>query len=67
MSSISHQNSSQDEVVKAVLKVTKMKHPSDIDPLQMKSYTKIFINNQIASYWLLKAESTIYLYNLTMI
>lgn len=44
MSSISHQNSSQEEIVKAILKTTKMKHPADIDPLQMKSYIKIFIN-----------------------
>lgn len=44
MSSISHQNTFQDEVVKAVLKTTKIKHPADIDPLQMKSHTKIFMN-----------------------
>jgi len=44
MSSISHQNSFQEETVQAVLKVTKMKHPAEVDPLQMKSYTKIFIN-----------------------
>jgi len=44
MSSISQQNTSQYEVVNAVLKTTNMKHAADIDPLQMKSYTKIFIN-----------------------
>ena len=44
MASVSHQNVAQEEIVKAVLKNTKMKHPADIDPLQMKSYIKIFIN-----------------------
>ena len=44
MSSISHQNSSQDDVIRAILKTTKMKHPADIDSLQMKSFIKIFIN-----------------------
>ena len=44
MASISHQNSSQSEIVKSLLKSTKMKHPIDIDPLQMKSFIKIFIN-----------------------
>jgi len=44
MSSISHQNTFQDEVIKAVLKTTKIKHPADIDPLQMKSHTKLFMN-----------------------
>ena len=44
MSSISHQNSSQDDIIRAILKTTKMKHPADIDSLQMKSFIKIFIN-----------------------
>jgi DNA-directed RNA polymerase beta subunit len=44
MASVAHQNSSQDENVKAVLRSTKMKHPADIDPLQMKNHTKIFMN-----------------------
>jgi DNA-directed RNA polymerase II subunit RPB2 len=44
MSSISHQNSVQYEIINAILKSTKMKHPSDINPLHMKSFIKIFIN-----------------------
>jgi DNA-directed RNA polymerase beta subunit/intein/homing endonuclease len=44
MSSITTQNTSQFEITKSILKSTKTKHPSDIDPLQMKSYTKIFLN-----------------------
>jgi len=44
MASVAHQNSSQYEIVKAVLRSTKMKHPADIDPLQMKNHTKIFMN-----------------------
>ena len=44
MASISTQNVSQFEITKSILKSTKMKHPSDVDPLQMKSYTKIFLN-----------------------
>ena len=44
MSSVSSQNSTQDEIVRAILKGTKVKHPSDVDPLQMKHYTKLFIN-----------------------
>jgi DNA-directed RNA polymerase II subunit RPB2 len=41
---ISNQNTSQYEIINAILKTTPMKHPADIDPLQMKSYTKIFMN-----------------------
>ena len=44
MASISTQNTSQFEITKSILKSTKMKHPADVDPLQMKSYTKIFLN-----------------------
>lgn len=41
---IAHQNSFQDEVVRAILKSTKMKHPADVDPLTMNSLIKIFVN-----------------------
>jgi len=44
MASISYQNSSQYEIVSTILKSSKMKHPADIDSLQMKSFIKIFIN-----------------------
>ena len=44
MASISCQNSSQYEIVCAILKSLKIKHPADINSLQMKSFIKIFIN-----------------------
>ena len=44
MSSITHQNNAQVEIVKSILKTTKTKHPADIDSLDMKSFVKIFIN-----------------------
>lgn len=44
MSSITHQNIAQPEIIRSVLKNTKVRHAADIDPLNMKSYIKIFMN-----------------------
>jgi DNA-directed RNA polymerase II subunit RPB2 len=45
MSSITTQNNSQEKVIKLLLsKNDKIKHPSDINPLTMNSYIKIFLN-----------------------
>jgi len=46
MSTITTQNSSQHEVITSILKNSKIKHPADIDPLDMKLYIKIFINGE---------------------
>ena len=57
---ISNQNSSQHEIINAVLKKTNMKHPADIDPLQMKLYTKIFMNGDWVGVCKLKDTNEIY-------
>jgi DNA-directed RNA polymerase II subunit RPB2 len=44
MASISYQNSSQLDVIESILKTFNLKHPSDINPLDMKSHIKIFVN-----------------------
>lgn len=45
MSSVSMQNSTQSDVLKSILKINKsIKHPYDIDPLEMNSWVKIMIN-----------------------
>jgi DNA-directed RNA polymerase II subunit RPB2 len=45
MSSITLQNNSQEKVIKLLLNENKnVKHPADINPLNMNNYVKIFIN-----------------------
>ena len=44
MSTISNQNSTQNEVIKSILSQTNVKHPYDIDPLHMNTHVKIMLN-----------------------
>jgi DNA-directed RNA polymerase beta subunit len=44
MAGISNQNSSQAVIVKTLLDKTDMKHPADIEPLEMNNHIKIFLN-----------------------
>lgn len=45
MSTVTLQNSSQYDVLKSILKANKLiKHPYDIDPLEMNSWVKLLIN-----------------------
>lgn len=44
MSTISNQNSTQNEVLKTIINESNVKHPYDIDPLTMSSYVKIMLN-----------------------
>jgi len=45
MASVTSQNNSQEIILTTILKEnTKIKHPADINPLDMNSYIKIFIN-----------------------
>ena len=60
MATITHQNLSQNDIITAVLKSTKMKHPADVDPLQMKLNTKIFMNGDWIGICDLKDSNTVY-------
>jgi DNA-directed RNA polymerase beta subunit len=44
MSTISNQNSTQNDVLKSIINQTNVKHPYDIDPLTMNSHVKIMLN-----------------------
>ena len=59
-SSVTHQNISQYEIVNSLLKSAKIKHPADIDSLQMKHYCKIFINGDWVGICNIKDTTTLY-------
>ena len=62
MASITSQNNSQKNVLDTLLdNNTKIKHPADINPLEMNDYVKIFINGN----WIgvIKIKNSFELYN----
>lgn len=61
MSSITTQNNSQETVLKTILDGDKnIKHPADINPLDMNKYVKIFINGDWHSVVLIKHGLEVY-------
>lgn len=61
MSSITIQNNSQETVLKTILEGDKnIKHPADINPLDMNKYIKIFINGDWNSVVLIKHGLEVY-------
>jgi DNA-directed RNA polymerase beta subunit len=49
MSTITTQNNSQEKIIKTILDLNKnIKHPADINPLDMNKHVKIFINGEWA-------------------
>jgi DNA-directed RNA polymerase II subunit RPB2 len=62
MSSVTMQNNSQEKVLDIILKEnTNIKHPADINPLEMNNYIKIFINGKW--YGIIKIKYSLELYN----
>ena len=62
MSSVTSQNNSQEKVINTILDNNKkISHPADINPLEMNSYVKIFLNGN----WLgvIKIKYSLELYN----
>jgi DNA-directed RNA polymerase beta subunit len=60
MSSITTQNASQYDVIKNILKHKNIKHPYDINPLEMNKYVKIFINGDWYGVCLITDANDIY-------
>ena len=61
MASITSQNNSQEIVLNTILDDDKIKHPADINPLDMNQYTKIFTNGNW--FGVIKIDQSLKLFN----